>query len=126
MRHRLSFAAVALALALAAPARAEGVMAVDAVAAGLAAGTIVLVDVREPDEFTAGHVPGAINRPLSTFSPAALPHPADKTVVVMCRSGHRAGQAQALADAAGRRDVVAYPGSMIEWTAQHRPIVTGN
>ncbi|NLH79347.1 MAG: rhodanese-like domain-containing protein [Phyllobacteriaceae bacterium] len=97
----------------------------DAVATGLKAGSVVLVDVREPDEFTAGHVPGAINMPLSRFDPAALPKPAGKDVVVMCRSGHRAGKAQAIAAAAGRTDVIDYAGSMNEWSAKGGPVVTG-
>lgn len=125
MRPGLTFAAVALALGLATPAAAEGVIGMDAVKAGLDTGTIVLVDVREPDEFTSGHVPGAINLPLSSFSPSALPKSTDKTVVVMCRSGRRAGQVQAITAATGRRDLVNYSGSMNEWSAKGGPIVTG-
>lgn len=126
MSRRLSLAAgLVVAGLLAGPAFADGVISMDAVRAGLAKGGIVLVDVREPDEFTAGHVPGAINLPLSKFDPAALPKPEGKQVVVMCRSGHRAGQAQAIAAAAGRTDVVDYAGSMNEWTAKGGPVVTG-
>lgn len=126
MRLGLSFAAAALAFAVTlAPAAAEGVIALEAVKEGLKSGRIVLLDVREPEEFVAGHVPGAINMPLSHFDPAALPKPADKTVVVMCRSGHRAGIAQAAAAKAGRTDIVDFAGSMIEWTAKGEPIVTG-
>lgn len=126
MSRRLSLAAgLVVAGLLAGPAFADGVITMDAVRAGLAKGGIVLVDVREPDEFTAGHVPGAINLPLSKFDPAALPKPEGRQVVVMCRSGHRAGRAQAIAAAAGRTDVVDYAGSMNEWTAEGGPVVTG-
>lgn len=134
MRLRLGSVAAALALGLAivalaprfvAPASAEGVIGMDAVRAGLQRGDIVLVDVREADEFGAGHVPGAVNLPLSGFSAAKLPRPADKTVVVMCRSGNRSTRAQALAAAAGRGDVVNYTGSMNEWSAKGGAIVTG-
>lgn len=126
MHLRLSFAAAAVVFAVTSlPAAAEGVIGLDAVKAGLKTGQILLVDVREPDEFVAGHVPGAVNMPLSHFDPAALPKPADKTVVVMCRSGHRAGIAQAAAAKVGRTDIVDYAGSMIEWTGKGEPIVTG-
>jgi rhodanese-related sulfurtransferase len=37
----------------------------------IAANQVVVVDVREPDEFAAGHIPGAINMPLSTFQAAS-------------------------------------------------------
>jgi len=126
MSRRLILAAgLVVAGFLAGPAAADGVISMDGVRAGLAKGELVLVDVREPNEFTAGHVPGAINLPLSRFDPAALPKPEGKQVVVMCRSGHRAGQAQAIAAAAGRTDVVDYAGSMNEWTAKGGPVVTG-
>ena len=49
----------------------------------LRAGSAVVVDVREVDEFAAGHIPGAINMPLSTFQPSKLPdHPGKKMVLV--------------------------------------------
>jgi len=37
------------------------------------AGEALVVDVREVDEFTAGHIPGAVNMPLSPFQPSTLP-----------------------------------------------------
>ena len=40
---------------------------------GLADGSLVLVDVREPHEFAAGHIPGSVSLPLSMFDPAQLP-----------------------------------------------------
>lgn len=126
MRPFLALAAVSLALGFGVcAADAAGVIDMNGVKTGLETGRILLVDVRERHEFTAGHVPGAINLPLSRFDPATLPKPADKVVVVMCRSGHRAGQAQAIAASAGRTDVVDYAGSMIEWTAAGGPIATG-
>lgn len=122
--RRLSSALVGVVL-LATPVSAAGTVAMEAVEAGLASGRIVLIDVREAGEFAAGHVPGAINMPLSSFNPAALPKPADKTVVLMCRSGNRSSRAQAAAIGAGRDDVVNYSGSMNEWSARGGAIVTG-
>lgn len=55
---------------------------------------ITLVDVREPDEFSAGRIPGSINLPLSNLASveSAL---TDKTakIYVYCRSGSRSGMA---------------------------------
>lgn len=97
----------------------------DDLKSGLDKGAIVLVDIREPDEFVAGHVPGAINLPLSRFTPAALPKPADKRVVIMCRSGNRSGRLAQILPSIGRDDVADYTGSMIDWTRRGGMIVKG-
>ena len=57
------------------------------------ADSATVVDVREADEFAAGHIPGAINMPLSTFRPGKLPHHKGKTLVLNCLGGKRSGQA---------------------------------
>ena len=90
-----------------------------AVKAGLADGSITLVDVREPDEWAAGHVEGATLLPLSRFDPARLPPPAPgKTLVIMCRSGNRSQTAIALAQKAGRSDVKTnFAGGISAWVA---------
>ena len=49
----------------------------------------VLIDVREPDEYAAGHVPGAINLPLGSLPAAARDIAPDTDVVTICQSGHR-------------------------------------
>lgn len=56
-------------------------------------GVAVVIDVREVDEFAAGHIPGAINMPLSTFQPSRLPAAAGKTLVLNCLGGKRSGMA---------------------------------
>jgi rhodanese-related sulfurtransferase len=56
-------------------------------------GGVTLIDVREPNEFAAEHIAGAINQPLSTFDPDALPVAAGKTVVLQCAGGKRSGMA---------------------------------
>lgn len=83
---------------------------------GLADGSILLVDVREPQEFAAGHIPGSTLNPLQSFNPNALPSAPGKRVVLSCRSGKRSLAALDLAQLAGRCDVVAhYPGGFQEW-----------
>jgi rhodanese-related sulfurtransferase len=66
---------------------------VDQLEAKLREGGVVLIDVREPDEFASGHVPSAVNVPLKTL-PAALPSfdPAAETYVI-CQTGHRSAAA---------------------------------
>ena len=56
-----------------------------------------LIDVRTPAEFEAGHIPGAVNVPLDELKSSldeirTVLH--DHDVVLVCRSGRRAGQAQ--------------------------------
>lgn len=54
-------------------------------------GEVQVVDVREPDEFAKGHIPGAINLPLSSFSPDQLPDSHGKQLVLNCLGGKRSG-----------------------------------
>ncbi|MFE7706424.1 rhodanese-like domain-containing protein [Streptomyces sp. NPDC057486] len=64
----------------------------DVFAAGLANGAFV-IDVREPGEYRAGHVPGARLAPLSTPGAVVDGLPGDRPVYVMCASGNRSGRA---------------------------------
>ena len=91
---------------------------------GLADGSILLVDVREPNEFADGHIPGARLNPLQSFDPSALPAPEEgKRIVLSCRSGKRSLVAMQHAHAAGRTDITAhYPGGMLDWNAAGEPV----
>lgn len=122
---RIALIATLLGMLALSPAAAGEAFSFDQVRAGLVSNRIHLVDVREADEFVAGHVPGSVNMPLSSFSAEALPPPSDIPVVLMCRSGRRAGEALAQVEATGRNDVGIYPGSMNEWTTKNGPVVTG-
>ena len=59
----------------------------------LRSGDALVVDVREADEFAAGHIPGAINMPLSDFQPSSLPNPEGRTLVLNCLGGKRSAMA---------------------------------
>jgi len=59
----------------------------------LEGGAALLIDVRETDEFATGHIPGAVNMPLSSFQPSQLPCPEGKMVVLNCLGGKRSGMA---------------------------------
>lgn len=54
---------------------------------------IFLVDVREKDEFKAGHIKGSINMPLSKITEHPVPNADDKLFVVTCAAGARSAQA---------------------------------
>ncbi len=84
-------------------------------ARAVATGEVTVVDVREAHEFAAGHVPDAINLPLSRFDPTELPQGDEKPVVILCQAGVRSAKALLKAQAAGRRDLKHYPGGMKEW-----------
>ncbi len=85
----------------------------EALEAALKADAWALVDVREVHEFDAGHVPGSVNLPLSRFDPDALP--ADKPLVLICRSGVRSLNALNAARAAGVAEIRHYRGGVIGW-----------
>jgi len=92
-------------------------VSIDELKSGLADGSVLLVDVREPNEFAAGRIPGSILNPLQSFDPGALPEAPGKRVVLSCRSGRRSLTALELAQKAGRDDVRAhYPGGFQEWS----------
>jgi rhodanese-related sulfurtransferase len=80
----------------------------------LSSGAGMLLDIRENDEFNAGHAPGAVHIPLGALD-AKLPRvPDDRPVVVVCRSGMRARSATKLLLANGR-DARLLQGGMHAW-----------
>jgi rhodanese-related sulfurtransferase len=87
----------------------------DTVKAGLADGSMLIVDVRESHEFAAGHMPGAVSLPLSRFDPAEIPSASGKRVVFSCAAGVRSMQALAIAQAAGFDLFEHYRGGFKEW-----------
>ncbi|MFJ7263626.1 rhodanese-like domain-containing protein [Streptomyces globosus] len=86
-----------------------------------------LLDVRTPGEFRASHIPGAYNVPLDTLREhrAELLAHLDEDVVLVCRSGARAAQAeQALAEA-GLPNLRVLDGGMTAWEASGAPVNRG-
>jgi rhodanese-related sulfurtransferase len=58
-----------------------------------AAGTVGLIDVRQPDEYVDGHVPGAVLLPLNDLPDRLAELPAERPVYVICRTGARSAAA---------------------------------
>lgn len=99
---------------------------IDDVKSGLADGSLLLIDVREPDEYRAGHIPGSVSVPLSTFDTRALPPDEGRRVVFSCNSGARTLRAIAAAQAAGLDLNEHYKGSFKDWVARGEPVTTGD
>ncbi|MDX6549575.1 MAG: hypothetical protein QOJ31_259 [Gaiellales bacterium] len=91
-----------------------------AVAAAMAAGEVSVVDVREPGEWQAGHITGAVLIPLGEFAERAGELPAGSLAIV-CRSGSRSSMA---ADWLHRSGVDAsnMTGGMKAWLAADLPL----
>lgn len=84
---------------------------------------MIILDVRSPEEFAAGHVPGAINVPY-THLPArisSLPSPTGKDVVVYCEIGVRAEKAAASLRDNGFTRLMHLDGDMKQWREAKRP-----
>lgn len=88
------------------------------------AGAILLIDVREPTEFAAERIHGALNFPLSTFDPAALPKGEDRTIVFQCGSGKRSAMAVDLCRRAGRAIDAHLAGGIMAWKVAGLPTMT--
>ena len=83
-----------------------------------------LLDVREPDEWAAGHAPDAVHVPMYTVPERLDAIPADADVVVICRAGQRSAQVTAFLLQQGYRKVRNLDGGMYDWAAAGRPVVT--
>lgn len=88
-------------------------------AAALAADGALLLDVREPEEWTAGHIPDAVHVPLGSLQAGAVGD--DQVVVAICRSGNRSGKAAIMLAAAGV-DVRNLAGGMKAWAEAGRAV----
>ncbi len=87
--------------------------------------TYVVLDVRTPREFNAGHIEGAINISHNTISNnlAILDKYKNKTVVVHCRSGMRALSAEKVLKKNGFSNLRHLEGDMLGWVKAKLPLV---
>ena len=82
----------------------------------------VLLDVREDDEWTAGHAPDARHVPMSQLTGRLGDVPSADPLYVICRSGGRSAQVVAYLNQQGRSSVNVV-GGMQSWAAGGRPMV---
>jgi rhodanese-related sulfurtransferase len=83
---------------------------------------VLVLDVRTPQEFAEGHVPGALNVPHDEVAARLADIPRDKQIVLYCRSGRRAALAAAMLGAAGYARLSHLEGDMPAWAAAGRPV----
>ena len=83
-----------------------------------------VLDVRAPEEFVTGHVPGAVNIPHEQVAARLAEVPKDKEVVLYCRSGRRAGMAAEVLAANGYTRLAHLEGDMPAWIEKGRPVAT--
>ena len=84
----------------------------------------VVVDVREPDEFAAGHVTGAKNVPLEQLEAKLTATVKNKSVplLLFCATGSRAQRAVAMARKLGYEQAQAVAGGLKSWKAANLPV----
>jgi rhodanese-related sulfurtransferase len=96
---------------------------VPSVSAADVAADVFVLDVREPDEWAAGHPPGAHHVPMMEIPARAPEVPDDRDVVVVCRVGARSAQVVAYLRTNGWRNVRNLDGGLFAWEAAGRPLV---
>ena len=79
----------------------------------------IILDVRRPDEFAAGHIPNAINVANETIGTAELPELPDKDQLIMvyCRSGRRSKEAAEKLVKLGYTNIVEF-GGILDWKGE--------
>lgn len=86
-----------------------------------------LLDVRTPGEFRTAHIPGSYNVPLDTLREhrAELRHHLDQDVILICRSGARAAQAERALAEAGLPNLRVLDGGVMAWESAGGPLTRG-
>ena len=79
----------------------------------------IVLDVRRPDEFAAGHIPNAINVPNETIGTAEISELPDKNQLIMvyCRSGRRSKEASEKLVKLGYTNIVEF-GGILDWKGE--------
>jgi rhodanese-related sulfurtransferase len=98
-------------------------MTVPEIEAGAVPADAYLLDVREQDEWLAGHAPDAVHIPMTQIQDRVGEVPGDRTVYVVCRMGGRSLQVAAWLNHLGR-DAVNVGGGMRSWEFARRPMVS--
>ena len=88
-------------------------------------GSVVLIDVREPQEFAEGHAPGSRNVPLGSLAGELDSLSYDHRYVAVCHSGSRSRRATALMRKRRLR-AVNLSGGMVSWRMAGLPVETGS
>jgi len=84
-----------------------------------------ILDVRQPEEYEAGHIPGSVLIPLDILESRLSEIPKDNEVVVVCRSGNRSATGRDILLNAGFTNVTSMAGGMNQWINKAYEIVVG-
>lgn len=85
-------------------------------------GDVQIVDVRQPEEFAQGHVPGALLIPMNTVMSQIDKIAEDKDVILVCGVGQRSAVAAEMAAAMGRTRLYNLEGGTEEWVKRGNPV----
>ena len=83
---------------------------------------VFLIDVREPDEYAAGHIPGITLIPMGEVAARLAELPRDKEIIVTCRTGNRSGQVADLLREQGFTNVHNMNGGIVAWEEAGYPV----
>ena len=83
---------------------------------------VFLIDVREPDEYAAGHIPGITLIPMGEVAGRLAELPRDKEIIVTCRTGNRSGQVADLLREQGFTNVHNMSGGIVAWEEAGYPV----
>jgi rhodanese-related sulfurtransferase len=86
----------------------------------------VLLDVREPQEYAQGHVPGTINLPQADLATRLDEVPRDSPLITICEHGTRSLRAAQFLKQVGVTDVVSVAGGTDAWRGAGKPVDTSN
>ena len=85
----------------------------------------IVIDVREANEYSEGHIVDAINIPFASFESRSdeLNKHKDKPLIVACKVGQHSGSAGTILRKKGFTNVLRLTGGMAEWRGQNLPVV---
>src|SRR5262249_36734804 len=85
-----------------------------------------LLDVREPEEYAHGHVPGTVNLPQADLATRLTEVPRDRPVYLICQGGFRSLRAAQFLRQRGFEDVVSVKGGTEAWRAAGKALAQGD
>jgi glyoxylase-like metal-dependent hydrolase (beta-lactamase superfamily II)/rhodanese-related sulfurtransferase len=85
----------------------------------------IVLDVREPEEYAQGHVPGAINLPQADLASGLGELPQDTPLILICRSGARSLRAAQFLRQVGLEKLLNVQGGTLAWRAAGKPLAFG-
>ncbi|MBT9547587.1 MAG: rhodanese-like domain-containing protein [Candidatus Sericytochromatia bacterium] len=83
---------------------------------------LVLLDVRQPDEWREGVIPGSVKISLGALNSHLQTLEKDKYYILVCRSGNRSGTAAQMMESAGFKRLANFQGGMLAWNSHRYPI----